>query len=129
MGPVCVALLARRFRGDTVARAGEWASAAIVMAVLLNPRLQDYDADIAVIPAVFLLVQVLRRSPWSRMNPFGLALIASGYALLVAKTDSLGLLVALLASVGFFVMQPWARRASMSEPMQQEMPELVNAAP
>ena len=114
MGPACLALLWLRFRGTLAVPRRLFVAAALVMAVLLNPRLQGYDTDVAILPAFFLLVEELGLPFWRRFNPFGLALLASATALFFAKATSLALLTMLLGSVLLLFVQPHATEETLA---------------
>jgi hypothetical protein len=67
----CVAVIAgmlavlyglRRFRGFPVV-AAIWVPVALVAAILSNPRMMSYDADIAIVPGIFLFAQWARNLP------------------------------------------------------------------
>ncbi len=118
MVPVCLALIWWRFRRGVRPPRRLFVPAALVMAVLLNPRLQDYDADLAILPAVFLLVEEFGAPAWRSANPFSVALWTSALALFFAKSANLALIAVLLGSVALFL---WQTRAD-AEPRAQARP-------
>lgn len=49
----------------------------LVMAVLCNPRIQAYDADVSVLPAIFIVIEICRRLPQNRWKAFWIGVPAT----------------------------------------------------
>ena len=128
MVPATLAVIWLRFRGAVAVPRRLFIAASLVMAVLLNPRLQDYDADAAILPAVFLLVEGFGLPLWRRINPFGLALLASALALFFAKATSLALVTVLLGSVLLLFLYP-ETDDGLSENLPAETPTSAQVSP
>jgi hypothetical protein len=90
--------LMRRHR-KRVAVADLWVPALLVLAILANPRMQHIDSEVAVIPALYLCIECVRRIPVSRYALAGIAVALTMLEFLLVKQFEMGLLMILYGSV------------------------------
>jgi hypothetical protein len=103
-----------------------WVPALVVMAVLANPRLQYYDLDIAILPAIYICVDCARNPSRSRRDIGALALSLTALMAVFASDASLGMCLLLLAAI----VLPLVRMATSSSPsLAIATPELAGAEP
>ncbi len=81
MAALILALIVLRRRAGTAPDPALWLPLLLVFAILANPRMQAYDAEIAVLPAIVLCVECIRVIP---ATPRRTAFIAASLALLTA---------------------------------------------
>jgi hypothetical protein len=101
-----------------------WVPALLVIAILANPRMQDIDADIAIIPALYLILEGIRRMGISRNSLAGLAVAFTLLEFLLVKQFEMGLLMILYGSV-FLVLFLLIRERAPSDPGHSKEPQDV----
>jgi hypothetical protein len=90
--------LAKRCR-KRLAVADLWVPALLVLVILANPRMQHIDADIAIIPAIYLCIECIRRIHINQYFFAGIALASTAFEFLLVKQFEMGLLILLYGSV------------------------------
>ncbi len=78
IAPVFLLLLGLRIRRQEVLASTFWMPCLLTFSILCNPRLQTYDADVAMVPAVYIAVEFFRTLPigWWRSFWIGLVIIS-----------------------------------------------------
>jgi hypothetical protein len=98
IGSLVAAFVLLRNRRDPKAQ-DLWIPALLVTTILANPRLQHIDAAIAILPAIFLCVEGVRRLPSRPSSFIAIATAATVFASLAVKQFEMGLLMFLYISV------------------------------
>jgi hypothetical protein len=97
---VCVGtVLSARKRKDGPAVVGLWVPALLVVAILANPRMQPIDAAIAILPALYLCIECVRRLPATSVSLAGAGIAFTVFEFLTVKQFEMGLLLLLYSSV------------------------------
>ena len=99
IGSLLVAFYLLRNRRPLPAVQDLWLPALLVTTILANPRLQHIDAAIAILPAIFLIVEGVRRLPPRPSSYITIATAFTVFSLLAVKQFEMGLLVLLYTSV------------------------------
>ena len=99
IGSLLAAFYLLRTRRPLPAAQDLWLPALLVTTILANPRLQHIDAAIAILPALFLCVEGVRRLPSRTSSFLAIASAFTVFAFLAVKQFELGLLVLLYLSV------------------------------
>ncbi|HEY0757712.1 MAG TPA: glycosyltransferase 87 family protein [Acidisarcina sp.] len=122
-GVLAAALLLLRNQRNAPGAESLWVPALLVTAIVSNPRLMLYDADVAIIPAVFIYVEWLRTLPNARIRNTAAAVLLSFFAVLFSKdpppTKPTAVSVLLLVSV-LLVIARLARQTTRSVSHQPE---------
>jgi hypothetical protein len=99
MGAFVIAFGVLRHRRIRPLASSIWIAALLVLAILLNPRLQPYDEGVAVIPAFYICGEFLRRVPPTSANLGWIAVVASAVLTIYTKGTLLGVLLILISSL------------------------------
>jgi hypothetical protein len=76
-----------------------WVPALIVMAILADPRLQDYDIDIAVVPAVYVCAECARQAMRSARGIGAVVIWLTVLVAVYATDPSIGVCLLLLMAI------------------------------
>jgi len=99
IGSLLVAFYLLRNRRSLPTVQDLWLPALIVTTILANPRLQHIDAAIAILPAIFLIVEGVRRLPPRPSSYIAIATAFTVFSILAVKQFEMGLLVLLYTSI------------------------------
>ena len=120
-----VALFLLRRRRFEPQDAALWTPAVLVLAILTNPRLQDYDADVAILPAIFLCVECFRTSQPSAARNLVVALCASVFLVLLSREPYPAIYVFLLGSLAIAIFRLARSSARRPVPVEGSQSEVV----
>jgi hypothetical protein len=105
-----------------------WLPALLVTTILANPRLQHIDAAIAILPAIFLCVEGVRRLPQRTSSFIVIATSFTVFASLAVKQFEMGLLVLLYISVLLALYLLFIANIPRVEvPSSSQVPEILEA--
>lgn len=76
-----------------------WVPTVLVLAILANPRLEAYEATMAVIPAIYICVESIRAYPERRSRTVVIAASLAAFAALLSRNGFAATLVLLLAAI------------------------------
>jgi hypothetical protein len=76
-----------------------WVPALIVIAILADPRLQEYDFDIAVVPAIYVCVECARQAMRSGRGTAAVAIWLTALVAVYSTDPSIGVCFLLLMSI------------------------------
>jgi hypothetical protein len=76
-----------------------WLPGLLVTTILASPRLQKIDAEVAILPAIYLCIEGVRRLPERRSSLTAIAVAFTAFAGLCVKQFEMGLIFLLYASV------------------------------
>jgi hypothetical protein len=99
IGVILASLFFLRKRKDGPAVVGLWVPALLVVAILANPRMQPIDAAIAILPALYLCIECVRRLPATSVSLAGAGIAFTVFEFLTVKQFEMGLLLLLYSSV------------------------------
>ena len=97
-----------------------WVPLLLVAAIVANPRMQDYDSNFAILPALYIWIESIRDACQTRR---GTAFVAFGVNLLVVlftRDYEIGIDSVLLGALGLGLFQ--IARARRSQTLQHETP-------
>ncbi len=99
-----------------------WVPCLVVFAVLANPRTLDYDVYVAVIPAVYLVVECLQGRPPNRWRALSLGVALTLFASLLSSAPETAICLLLVISVLLVAVQRFfpARFGSTPAPDAQQ---------
>jgi hypothetical protein len=97
-GLVVSFFLLRRVR-DVPAVSALWAPAVLVTAIISNPRMLSYDADVAVVPAIYLFVEWARGLGPSQFRGVQIVTPPAAFVVLYIKMPFVAIFLVLLGSV------------------------------
>jgi hypothetical protein len=77
-------------------------AAILVTVILANPRMTDYDGDVALLPAILLIVESIRVLLDRQINPILLSLPITAFLLLLVRTPTVSLFLLLPGALLLF---------------------------
>lgn len=99
IGAIVAGFFLMRGRRKRAVVADLWVPALLVVAILSNMRMQHIDADIAVVPSLYLCIECIRRIPVNQQKLAGLAVAFVVVEFLLVKQFEMGFLIILYGSV------------------------------
>lgn len=105
MGTLIFALwMLRRRRYDPVV-AHLWVPCLLVTAILANPRMLGYDADLAIIPAIFICAECIRSAPAGRYRTAAVAGPLAIFGVVLGNAAGAAICLLLLASIVLVILR------------------------
>jgi hypothetical protein len=88
----------KKKRGSTLPES-VWVAAVLIVAVLANPRILTYDADIAILPATLIAVESIRALLHRKVSPLVIALPIMTFVVLLSRKPQAAVLFFILCAV------------------------------
>jgi hypothetical protein len=88
----------RGSRGSTLPES-VWIAAVLIAAVLANPRMLTYDADIAILPATLIAVESIRALLHRKVSPLAIALPIMTFVVILSRKPRAAVLFFILCAV------------------------------
>jgi hypothetical protein len=76
-----------------------WIAAVLIVAILANPRMLTYDADIAILPATLIAVESIRALLHRKVSPLVIALPIMTFVVILSRKPQAAVLFFLLCAV------------------------------
>ena len=99
LGLILAAFFLLRKRRESPQVAHLWVPALLVVIAVANPRMEVYDADIAILPAIFILMESLQQMSFAGTRAAASALLFTLFLVVFSKDVEAGLLLLLLTSL------------------------------
>jgi hypothetical protein len=105
---------------------GVWVATILIVAVLANPRLLTYDADIAILPATLIAVESIRSLARRKTNPLIIALPIIIFAVLLSRNPQTAILFFILCAPLSVLAGIPTRQDTPNEHLQNKKPARIS---
>jgi hypothetical protein len=86
-------------RRDTTLPEGVWIATILIVAILANPRILTYDADVAILPATLIAVESIRALLHRKVSPLVIALPIMTFVVILSRKPRAAVLFFILCAV------------------------------